>query len=212
MKTIILILFLIVPAGDLLAQAPSQIQLNPPDKDRGLPVMMALSLRSSVTEWDTTNLKLQDLSDLLWAANGINRPDIGKKTAPSAMNAQDIDIYVFMKKSIYLYNAQDHALEKVVDGDHRPLVADRQEDVARAPVICLLVSDISRFRAGDEDQKLNWGAIDAGTVSQNISLFCAATGIGTRPRATMNVQKIRDVLNLKESQHLMLNNPVSYKK
>jgi SagB-type dehydrogenase family enzyme len=174
--------------------------------------MEALSLRSSVAVWDTTSLTLQDLSDLLWAANGINRPEIGKRTAPSAMNAQDIDIYVFMKKAVYLYNAQEHLLEKVVEGDHRPLVADRQEDVARAPVICLLVSDISRFRAGEEFEKLNWAAIDAGTVSQNISLFCAATGIGTRPRATMNEPRIRKVLKLKDSQHLMLNNPVTYKK
>jgi len=109
-------------------------------------------------------------------------------------------------------DAMDHALEKIVDGDHRPLVADRQEDVANAPVICLLVSDISRFRAGEENQRLTWGAIDAGTVSQNISLFCAANGIGTRPRATMDEKKIREILKLKDSQHLMLNNPVSYMK
>jgi SagB-type dehydrogenase family enzyme len=212
MKTVILIIGLLLAADTLLAQVSEKIRLIPPDKDRGLPVMTALSLRASVTAWDTTSLKLQDLSDLLWAANGVNRTDIGKRTAPSAMNAQDIDIYVFMKTAVYLYNAMDHALEKTVDGDHRPLVADRQEDVANAPVICLLVSDISRFRAGEENQRLTWGAIDAGTVSQNISLFCAATGIGTRPRATMDEKKIREILKLKDSQHLMLNNPVSYMK
>ncbi len=200
-----------MPASILLAQAPDKISLNPPDKNRGLPVMTALSLRASVTAWDTTSLKLQDLSDLLWAANGINRADIGKRTAPSAMNAQDIDIYVFMRTAVYLYHAVDQMLEKVVDGDYRPLVADRQEDVANAPVICLLVSDISRFRTGEETQRLNWAAIDAGTVSQNISLFCASVGIGTRPRETMDQEKIREVLKLKDSQHMILNNPVSYK-
>ena len=210
MKTVILTIGLLLTTGALTAQVSEKIQLNPPDKNRGLPVMTALSRRASVTAWDTTSLNLRDLSDLLWAANGVNRTDIGKRTAPSAMNAQDIDIYVFMKTAVYLYNAMDHALEKIVDGDHRTLVADRQEDVANAPVICLLVSDISRFRAGEEKQRLNWGAIDAGTVSQNISLFCAATGIGTRPRATMDEKKIREILKLKDSQHLMLNNPVSY--
>lgn len=212
MKAIALIINLMMLACTLLAQAPDNIRLNPPDKTRGLPVMTALSRRASVTEWDTTSLKLQDLSDLLWAANGVNRPDIGKRTAPSAMNAQDIDIYVFMKTAVYLYNAADHVLEKVTDGDNRPMVADRQEDVANAPVICLLVSDISRFRAGEDAQKFEWAAIDAGTVSQNISLFCASVGIGTRPRATMDEPKIRKILKLKDSQHLMLNNPVSYKK
>jgi SagB-type dehydrogenase family enzyme len=211
MKTIALMIGLMMPASILLAQAPDKIPLNPPDKNRGLPVMTALSLRASVTAWDTTSLRLQDLSDLLWAANGINRADIGKRTAPSAMNAQDIDIYVFMRTAVYLYQAADHMLEMVVKGDFRPLVADRQEDVANAPVICLLVSDISRFRTGEEVQRLNWAAIDAGTVSQNISLFCASVGIGTRPRATMDQEKIREVLKLKDSQHLILNNPVSYK-
>ncbi len=212
MKPVLLMMYMIVPAFILSAQPPAEIKLYPPELDRGLTVMKALSLRSSVTSWDTASLNLQDLSDLLWAANGVNRPGIGKRTAPSAMNAQDIDIYVFTKKAVYLYNALDHVLEKVVDGDHRALVADRQEDVAHAPVICLLVSDISRFRAGEDTERLNWAAIDAGTVSQNISIFCAATGIGTRPRATMDEPRIREVLKLKDSQHLMLNNPVSYLK
>jgi SagB-type dehydrogenase family enzyme len=172
--------------------------------------MKALSLRASVTEWDTTSLNIQDLSDLLWAAIGVNRPETGKRTAPSAMNAQDIDLYVFMKAGVYLYDSKVHLLELVVDGDYRNLAAGRQEEVAQAPVICLMVSDISRFNAGDDIQKLTWAAIDAGTVSQNIALFCTGVGLATRPRVTMDQEKIRDVLKLKDSQHLLLNNPVSY--
>ena len=212
MEKIIILFCLTILAGSLFAQGTKTIVLNPPDLARGYPVMKALSLRASATGWDTTSLKTQDLSDLLWAANGINRPESGKRTAPSAMNAQDIDIYVFMRSGIYLYNAPKHLLEPVTDGDYRKLIAGRQEEVAMAPVICLLVSDISRFMSGADSLKMVWAAEDAGIVSQNISLFCASVGLGTRPRTTMDQQKLRAVLKLKDSQHLMLNNPVSYYK
>jgi SagB-type dehydrogenase family enzyme len=186
------------------------ISLNPPDTTRGLPVMKALKARASATEFDTVMLRDQDLADLLWAANGINRPEIGKRTAPSAINAQDIDIYVCLKTGIYLYNAKEHSLERAAEGDHRPAVAGQQKFVARAPVICLLVSDISRFKHGEDSLKLVWAAEDAGIVSQNIAVFCAGTGLKTRPRAIMDQDKLRSVLKLKPTQHLMLNNPVSY--
>ena len=173
--------------------------------------MMAISLRASASDWDSTDLDLQDLSDLLWAANGINRAETGKRTAPSAHNAQDIDVYVSMKSGIYLYDAKKHLLELVLDKDCRTLIADPQKAVATAPVICLLVSDISRFKVGDDSLKLFWAAADAGIVSQNISIFCASVGLATRPRASMDLQKLRQILKLKDSQHLMLNHPVSYK-
>jgi len=129
---------------------------------------------------------MRDLSDLLWAANGINRPDEGKRTAPSAMNAQDVDVCVFMKQGVYLYEHRDYTLIGIVEGDHRKLIAGRQEIVAEAPVSLLLVSDISRFRAGSDELKRTWAAIDVGIVSQNISLFCASAGLATRPRASMD--------------------------
>jgi SagB-type dehydrogenase family enzyme len=174
--------------------------------------MKAFLLRASATDYDTTSLTLQDLSDLLWAANGINRPEIGKRTAPSAINAQDIDIYVFMEEEIFLYDAKGQLLNPVRNGDYRKLIAGNQLNVAKAPVICLLVSDLSKFQRGDDSLKIIWAAEDAGIVSQNIALFCAGTGLVTRPRASMDHQKIRELLNLKDTQRLMLNNPVAYKK
>lgn len=173
--------------------------------------MKAMSLRASASDWDSTDLDLQDLSDLLWAANGINRPETGKRTAPSAHNAQDIDIYVAMKSGVYLYDAERHLLELVDDMDCRKLIAEPQKAVATAPVICVLVSDISRFEVGEESEILFWAAADAGIVSQNISIFCASLGLATRPRALMDQQELRQVLKLKDSQHMLLNHPVSYK-
>ncbi len=220
------------------AQEPQTIKLNEPNKTRGLPVMEALSVRASVRDWSDKELSLQDLSDLLWAANGINRPD-GKKTASSAMNAQDVDIYVFMKNGVYLYDAAAQALKPLLAGDHRseimmmrpggpgPKPGEKPQapppgakpgpggpggPQTPAPVQLILVSDISRFRMGETPLKLEWAAIDTGLVSQNISLFCAATGLGTRPRAAIDKARIKELLKLSETQYPLLDHPVGYKK
>jgi len=212
MKKMIIYICFSILAGSLFAQELKTIVLNPPDLKRGLPVMEALSLRASASEFTGTKLSLQDLSDLLWATNGINRKETGKRTAPSAMNSQDIDVYVFTEEGTYLYVANSHVLNPVVSGDQRTLVAGRQVEFAKAAVMLVLVSDISRFKSGDEPSKLSWAAMDAGIVSQNIAIFCAGTGLNTRPRATMDLEKLKSILHLKDSQHLILNNPVSYKK
>jgi len=210
-RTFIYICFTILSAA-VFAQDFSPIILNPPDFRRGLPVMEAFSLRASSSEFTNTKLSLQDLSDLLFAANGVNRKENGKRTAPSAMNAQDIDVYAFAEEGVYLYDAKGHVLNPVAGGDQRALVADNQVEFAKAAIILVLVSDISRFKSGDESSKLSWAAMDAGIVSENISIFCSGMGLNSRPRATMNLEKLKSVLQLKDSQHLMLNNPVSYQK
>lgn len=210
MRRIICIGILFCLLSSVKAQDLKSIALNPPDKESGLPVMVAFSKRSSASVFTDEKLKLQDLSDLLWAANGINRPDSKKRTAPSAMNAQDIDIYVFMQEGVYFYNAVKNSLEPVASGDQRGLVAGRQANFSNAAVMLLLVSDISKFQNGDEASKLSLAAMDAGMVSQNISLFCAGAGLITRPRATMDIAKLTEVLKLKDTQHPILNNPVSY--
>jgi hypothetical protein len=199
------------------------IKLKEANKERGLPFMEVLSVRASVREWSDRDLNLQDLSDLLWAANGINRPDEQRYTASSAQNAHDVDLYVFMKEGAYLYDADAHALEPVLSGDLRselmmappprpPGVAAPPPPAAPSnpPIQLILVSDVSRFKFGPQELKPEWGAIDAGIVSQNISLFCAATGIKTRPRASMDKGKIAELLELSETQYVFLNHPVGY--
>ena len=218
------------------------IPLNVPSKTRGLPFMEALWAKASAQEWSETELNLQDLSDLLWAANGINRPEIKKYTASSAMNAHDVNVYVFMKSGVYLYDAGAHVLNPVLAGDHRAdlMMArpPRPPDAggpgtppppppdaggkmperpsmpvpSNPPVQLILVSVSSRFRMGTPELKYEWGAIDAGIVSQNISLFCAATGLKTRPRASMDKAKIKALLNLTDAHHVLLNHPVGYAK
>ena len=167
------------------------IKLNAPDLQRGETVMQAFSKRKSTRVFSEKELSLQDLSDLLWAANGINRPELGRRTAPSAMNMQDIQIYVCTKEGSYLYDAKASELQPVSTGDVRPL---------KAPVCLILVSDTTE----------EWGAIDGGIVSQNISIFCAGTGLATVARGTMNIDELKSALKLADSQQLILNHPVGY--
>ena len=157
----------IIACGCAQAKELKTIQLNAPDTQRGDAVMTALKNRKSTREFSTKELSLKDLSDLCWAANGINRPESGKRTAPSAMNKQDIKVYVCTADGSYLYNPQKNTLDPVSSGYIRPL---------KAPVCLILVSDTSS----------DWGAMDAGIVSQNISLFCAGTGMATVPRGSMD--------------------------
>ncbi|MDR1516809.1 MAG: SagB/ThcOx family dehydrogenase [Dysgonamonadaceae bacterium] len=211
MKTTILLLCLILSAIFANAQTDKIIALNTPDTNRGETVLKALSLRASTREFSPAQLKLQDLSDLLWAANGINRPDEQKRTAPSAINAQDIDVYAFLPSGTYLYDAAKHQLVLVAESDNRSVFSRNASETLPA-LICLLVSDTSRFRMSLEDaQKREWAAMDAGIVSQNIAIFCASVGLSTRPRALMDKQKIKEILQLGDTQLPMLNLPVSYK-
>ena len=175
----------------MYAQDLKAIKLSSPDKNRGSSIMKALSDRHSNREYAAKELSLQDLSDLLWAANGINRPESGKRTAPSAMNHQDIKVYVCTAKGSYLYNHQKHTLVPISSGDSRP---------AAAPVCLILVSDTNK----------EWGAIDAGIVSQNISLFCSGTGLATYPRGSMDKGTLYKALKLTGQQAIMLCHPVGY--
>ena len=155
-------------------------------------------------------LNLSDLSDLLWAANGINRSDSGKRTAPSALNKQDVDVYVILPEGSYVYDAKNHQLNLVSEGDHRDAVAGGQTFVKAAPVSLVLVSDVSLFGDAQKPQNQVVGAMDVGIVSQNISLFCANAKLATVPRGSMDATQLKKVLKLKDSQIPMLNHPVGY--
>ncbi|MDR2414791.1 MAG: SagB/ThcOx family dehydrogenase [Odoribacteraceae bacterium] len=209
MKQLLFVFIALSVAFTAPAQELKEIKLNDPDKTRGSSVMKALSDRASSREMDARELSLQDLSDLLWAAYGVNRPD-GRRTAPTAKNDQDIDLYVSLPAGTYLYDARANLLKPVVSGDLRPVLAAGQEFVKRAPVVILIVSDYSRFRMNDVDRSRLWGAMDGGIVSQNINIFCAAVGLATVPRAYMDQVKLKEILGLSDTQMPVLNNPVGY--
>lgn len=181
-------------------------------------VVEALWLRKSERECSLRALSLQDLSNVLWAANGVNRQDEGRRTAPSALNVQDICIYVFIREGVYLYEPVTHSLSLKVDGDRRSIIAGKpsparsQEYAADFPLILLMVSDLRRFDMPADESVLQMAAIDGGIVSENISLFCASMGLVTVPRVSMDKEAIVKALKLTETQIPVINNPVGYRK
>jgi SagB-type dehydrogenase family enzyme len=192
--------------------ADSIIKLMEPDKTFDVALMQALSDRMSRREFSDKQISLEELSNLLWAANGINRED-GRRTAPSAVNSQDIDIYVCMASGAYLYDAKESQLNRITTEDLRLAVAAQQQ--VEAPIFLVMVADVSRYPEGlasqrDVVEKL--ACMDAGYVSGNIGLFCSAAQLATVPRASMDKEALTKALNLTDTQILVLNNPVGYMK
>ncbi len=183
----------------------------------GMSLDAALQQRRSIREFDPTRtLDLQTLSNLLWSAAGINRPDAGLRTNPTALNSQEIDLYVFCDKGVALYDYANNALVTVAEGDHRALVAGTagafiQDFVLDAPISIVMVINLNKFTI-PADMGLKYGLIDAGIVSQNINLYCTANGLATVPRATMDSDGIRRLLGLDETHVPAMNNPIGYAK
>ena len=212
MKRFVLFLFI----GGLVFSANAQelqvIKLNEPSKSGGSSVMEAFSHRKSGREISNKKLTTQDLSDLVWAAAGINRKDKDLRTAPSWRNYQDIDLYVCFPEGVYFYNAKEHVLEPFAKGNFYPLLVTIQPFVNDAPVILLLVTDLSKMKDDDAAYQMVIAGIDAGIVSQNISIFCAGKNMVTVPRGFMEKEELKKAIKLKDSQHIMLNHPVGYEK
>jgi len=169
--------------------------------------MQALLERHSVREYTQKNISDQTLSTLLWAACGINRPQEKRITAPSAINGQDITIYLCRQDGAYRYDPIPNTLVKVSAEDLRSAVAGGQKFAQEAPICFVLVSDVSKVRFHNE-----LSAMDAGFVSENICLACTALGLATVPRATMDKDILHKALGLIETQHPILNNPIGWPK
>lgn len=196
-------------SGISCAQAQSKdIKLNQPNLDRSTTMMKAFEQRRSTREYSQRELSLQDLSDLLWAAWGYNRPAEKKRTAPTAQNKQEIEVYVLTKEGAYLYNAEVPQLQLIAEGDMRDIIAN-QPFAKQAPVNIVIVSDMNRYGSTDAGA-MTMSAIDAGIVSQNISLFCAGAGLATVPRGGLDKAKIAQALGLGEKQIVQLSHPVGY--
>ncbi len=187
-----------------------EIKLPKPDTGLKVTLMKALSDRHSAREYSSRQITDSQLSTILWAACGVNRPESGKLTVPSAINAQDVLVYVIRQDGAYLYNAASHSLKQVSSKDLRAAVAGRQEFAASAPVSLLMVSDHSKFGNLQGDPATRMGLIDSGYVSQNICLVCSALGLNTVPRMTMDTETLRRELQLGDSYDLTLNNQIGY--
>jgi nitroreductase len=191
-----------------LAQDLQPISLPPPHMTGGKPLMQALKERQTLRDFSPARLPPQVLSDLLWAGNGINRPDIAHRTAPSAMNSQEIDIYVATAQGIYVYDAKGNRMEPVVAGDIRARTGG-QDFVKVAPVALILTADLTRLTKAQPEDKERLATIDAGFISQNIYLFCASAGLATVVHETDRTG-LREALHLKPEQKIIIAQSVGY--
>lgn len=206
---------LLIAAASLMSPAAGEeealqpIRLQPPERAGGKPLMAALAARSSHREFSGKGLSEQMLSNLLWAAFGVNRPDSGKRTAPSARNMQEIDIYVALPEGLFLYDAKAHSLLPILKEDIRPL-AGRQEFTGQAPVNLIFVADRGRMGSLDDGRKDFYSATDTGFISQNVYLFCASEGLATVVLGMFDGPALEKKMGLREDQKVILTQPVGY--
>ncbi len=188
--------------------ASPTLPLPPPDKRA--PLMLALAERHSSREFAATELPLPLLANLLWAANGINRDD-GGRTAPSAMNTQEIDIYVALPTGAYLYDAAANALRLVAGSDVRR-VTGYQDFVDNAPLDLVYVADHGRMKLIPVNMRASYANVAAGAITQNVYLFAAANGLATVIRAWIDREAIANALGLSHDQEVLLSQTVGFPK
>jgi SagB-type dehydrogenase family enzyme len=193
------------------AEEIKSIQLLKPQIDGGRPLMQVLKDRRSSREFSSEKLPIQVLSNLLWAAFGVNRPDLGKRTAPSAVNWQEIDIYVATADGLYLYDAKAHMLNPVLSEDIRALTG-RQPFVKEAPLNLVYVADFSRMGKATNEDKEFYSAADTGFIAQNVYLYCASEGLATIVRALIDRPALGKVMKLRPDQKITLAQSVGYPK
>jgi len=201
----------IIVAPVSYSDEPRPVKLPDPQVDGGRPLMQVLRDRNSSRSFSAEKLPDQILSNLLWAAFGISRPDTGKRTAPSAVNWQEIDIYVATAEGLYLYDAKTQTLKPVLSGDMRPATG-RQDFVKEAPVNLIYVADFSRMGTATMDDKEFYSAADTGFISQNVYLYCASEGIATVVRGSIDRQALAKAMKLRSDQKIILAQSVGYPK
>jgi nitroreductase len=194
--------------GQLKPQPPARdaattLTLPPPKRSGGMPLLQALLRRESQREFAPRALRKQTLSDLLWAAAGINRPELGGRTAPSAMNAQEVQLYVALPQGLFRYEPTTHKLEMSVAMDVRR-VTGYQDFVDSAPLDLVYVADHAQMKLVPAAQREAFAFAAAGAMAQNVYLFCASAGLATVIRAWFDRHALAQAMGLGPDQQLLL--------
>lgn len=214
-KTLLTLVIVFCFAITSFAADLAPIKLPPPDMKGGKPLMQCLKERQTNRAISPKKLPDDVLSNLLWAAFGINRPESGRRTAPSAVNWQEIDIYVAMEEGLYLYNAKTHALDPVLKNDLRKettkFIQPSRSAVAGAPLQLIYVADHSKvsFGVSDDDRKL-YTAADTGFIAQNVYLYCASAGLASVVRGLVDRDDLAKSMKLRDKQRIILVQAVGY--
>ncbi len=190
------------------------VKLPPPDLKGGKSLMQSLQERKTSRSFSSKKLPPEVLSSLLWAACGINRPESGKRTAPSALNWQEIDVYVALEEGLYLYNAKTHTLNPVLKKDLRKntvaVLQPARTQVAGAPVQLIYVADYSKMGIGSEEDKIIYSSVDTGFIAQNVYLYCASAGLNTVLRGMVDKDRLAKDMQLRDKQKIILVHTVGY--
>jgi hypothetical protein len=190
-------------AGDLVRR-----ELPAPRTDGGMPLMAALQLRRSTREYSQRSLPAQTLSDLLWAAFGVNRPS-GDRTAPYWRHIMVIDVYLAMTDGVWLYEPKEHALVRHLQEDIRAQTG-LQDFVATAPLNLIYVAHGERMQdVSTEDRRL-YASVDAGFIGQNVYLFCASEGLGSVFRAAVDYPRLARAMRLPDTQFVTFAQTVGF--
>jgi SagB-type dehydrogenase family enzyme len=205
------LVLLFVDAGLMVGQELKPILLPKPQLDGGRPLMQVLKDRRSSREFGPEKVADQVLSNLLWAAFGINRPESGRRTAPSARNWQETDIYVAMSEGLYLYDAKTHQLNLLQKEDIR-VMTGTQPYVKEAPINLIYVVDYSKTGKASEEERQIFCPADVGFISQNVYLFCASEGLATVVRGLIDRPALAKVMQLRPDQRIILSQSVGYPK
>lgn len=203
------ILMMLGIAGGVLAQEADMTRLPAPQTEGGMPLMQALKQRHSTRELSARALPPQVLSDLLWAASGVNRPATGQRTAPTARDWREIDVYVAMADGTFRFEPDAHALRPVVPQDIRALTGT-QDFVAQAPVNLVYVADLDRMGDTTAEHRLLYSATDTGFIAQNVYLYCASAGLATVVRGSIDREALGVVLGLRPGQRVILAQSIGY--
>lgn len=179
------------------------IKLPPPRMSGGKPLMQALKERHSSREFSGRELPLEVLSNLLWAAFGINRPKTGGRTAPSAHDWEEIDVYVATAKGLYLYEPRDHAMKEILAQDVRAKTG-MQPFVEEAPLNLVYVADLTRMTEATPEDKAWYSGPDAGFIAQNVYLFCASEGLAVVVRGMLDRRALGKLMSLTPEEKIIL--------
>jgi nitroreductase len=209
--TLLAAIIVILYCASVFAEEIKPIKLLPPQTGGGKPLMQALQERKSARAFVSTELSPQVMSDLLWAACGVNRPDSGGLTAPTAKNMQEIDVYVVKADGVYLYNAKTNMLMPVLTGDIREATG-LQPFVKDAPVNLIFVADLSRMGGMSAQDADFYAATDTGFVSENVYLYCSSAGLATVVRGWVDRPALAKAMKLRSDQKIILAQTVGYSK
>lgn len=196
------------------ATQASAAQMGPrdlptPHTDGGMPLMRALALRHSTREYADRALPKQVLSDLLWAAFGINRPATGDRTAPYWRHIMVIDVYAAMADGVWLYDPKTHRLMPHLAEDIR-VQTGLQDFVGTAPLNLVYVAHGERMADVAPAERRLFASVDTGFIGQNVYLFCASAGLGSVFRGAVDYRKLAATMRLSEQQFVTFAQTVGY--